>query len=179
MKASGNYAEDLLQRVGIDSPEQIDVEALAYCLGVIVRFRPLDDCEAGIVGSGGKGIITVDSQTSWYPRQRFCHWPRIGPLGFHRNRTMMCSSTDIGRPSHHERNPYERAADHFSAHLLMPRYLLLPAINKAPQLTWKLVDTIATQFSTSRLTTAIRLIESKLFPRSVSLPPENIRTRMV
>jgi len=42
-------AEKLLQRFGIREPGEIDLEAIAYELGVLVVFDELDGCDARIV----------------------------------------------------------------------------------------------------------------------------------
>ena len=52
-------AERILLSLGIDSPGQIDLDAIAWTRGAIVNYRPLDRCEATIVGSKKSAVITV------------------------------------------------------------------------------------------------------------------------
>ena len=49
-------AEQLLQELGITEPEEIDLEAIAYYVGATIKRRPLDGCEARIVGSDIKPL---------------------------------------------------------------------------------------------------------------------------
>ena len=41
-------AERVLQSLGIESPAEIDLEAIAWTRGAVVNYRPLDRCEATI-----------------------------------------------------------------------------------------------------------------------------------
>lgn len=52
--------ERLLWSLGIEKPEDIDLEAIAWSIGAKVKYRPLKSCEARICGCGDKAIITVD-----------------------------------------------------------------------------------------------------------------------
>ena len=53
--------ERLLRSLGIEKPEDIDLEAVAWSVGAKVKYRPLKSCEARICGYGDKAIISVDS----------------------------------------------------------------------------------------------------------------------
>ena len=48
--------------LGIERPEQIDPELIAWENGALVKYRPLDRCEAIIVGTQRRAIITVNSR---------------------------------------------------------------------------------------------------------------------
>lgn len=51
MRRRLSHAEKLLQSYGIGSPEDIDLETLAFCCGIQeVREERLDGCEAQIIG---------------------------------------------------------------------------------------------------------------------------------
>ena len=51
----------MLMALGIERPDQIDLEAIARECGALVKYRSLDRCEAMIVGSQRRAIITVNS----------------------------------------------------------------------------------------------------------------------
>jgi hypothetical protein len=51
--------ERLLQDLGVTDPDEIDLEAIAWTMGAEVRYRPLDGCEARILGRDDEAIITV------------------------------------------------------------------------------------------------------------------------
>ena len=51
-------AERILFELGIERPDQIDLDAIAWARGAAVKYRPLDKCEAMIVGTQRRAIIT-------------------------------------------------------------------------------------------------------------------------
>lgn len=55
-------AERLLRSLGIERPEEIDLEAVAWSLGAKVKYRQLKSCEARICGCGDRAIISIDSE---------------------------------------------------------------------------------------------------------------------
>ena len=56
-------AERILKSLGIEDPGEIDLEAIAWTRGAVVEYRPLDRCEATIVGSKRKAVIAVNSRS--------------------------------------------------------------------------------------------------------------------
>jgi len=155
-------AEFVLTGLGITGPSEIDLEAIAWTLGVRVRYRPLDGCEALIVGNSDKAIITVNSRSP-LRRQRFSIGHELGHWQRHRGRLLICRADEIGRPGEGQ-SPRERSADAYAADLLMPGYLLRPIARSYARLTFEAVGTIANLFNTSVTATAIRLVEGRHSP---------------
>jgi hypothetical protein len=87
-------AERLLLDLGIGKPQDIDLEAIAWALGAAVNYRPLDKCEAMIVGGDRRAIITVNSK-SIPVRRRFSIAHELGHWHHHRGRMR---STRRSRP---------------------------------------------------------------------------------
>ena len=56
-------AWDLLDELGVNGPEEIDIEAIAHHCGCKVRYRHLDGCAARLVGAGDQAIISVDEDS--------------------------------------------------------------------------------------------------------------------
>ncbi len=156
------HGEQLLQELGITEPQEIDLEAIAFYLGARVRFRPLDGCEARIVGLGNQAIITVNDRSSSYPRRRFSIAHELGHWRYHRGKSQVCRGTEDFR----SRNAHssERVADQYAADLLMPNYLFRPISRQYRKLDLKTVTTIAQIFQTSISATAIRLVEGDHTP---------------
>lgn len=153
-------AERLLQELGITEPNEIDVEAIAYYVGARVRYRPLQGCEARIIGAGDQAIITVKSDS--HPRRkRFSIAHELGHWHHHRGQCLVCRAEET-RPG----GPLsqERIADSFAADLLMPTYLFMPLARQHAKLTLKAINALAETFSTSQTATAIRLVESDHTP---------------
>jgi hypothetical protein len=156
-------AERLLQELGVTEPEEIDLDAIAYYVNARVRYRPLDGCEARIIGNGDAAIITVNGRSA-PRRKRFSLAHEIGHWQHHRGKRLVCSVEDY-RPD----NPLspERVADGFAADLLMPNYLFRPLSRRHDKLTFKTVNALADLFMTSAAATVIRLVESDHSPAMV------------
>lgn len=150
-------AEHLLQELGITEPEEIDLEAIAWYVGAKIKRRPLDGCEARIVGAGNNAIITVNSSSA-FVRQQFSIGHEIGHWHYHRGRSLVCRSDEIGG-----RNTgcatLEREADKFASHLLLPNYILSPYLSQFKQLNFDTIRKTAKAFNTSIPATAISLVE--------------------
>lgn len=149
-------ADELINFLGIDSPEEIDVEAIAYSQNLLVKYRPLDSCEAKIVGVGNKAVITVNSNQINEGRKRFSIAHEIGHWMNDRGKAFICGSDDIGL-RFGATNPESRA-NSFAADLLMPRSIVRSRINKLP-FTIEGAAKLAEEFSTSLSATAIRMVQ--------------------
>jgi uncharacterized protein DUF955 len=155
-------AEQTLRELGVLDPKDIDIEAIAWCLGTRVKFRPLDGCEARIIGNGDQAIITVNSRSSWR-RMRFSVAHELGHWKYDRGRILVCRHDDIGRAGLNYPTA-ERIADSYAAQLLMPAYIFDPIARAHPKLVFQTVSTIADVFETSVTATAIRLVEGRHSP---------------
>ncbi len=153
-------AERLLQELGVTEPDEIDLEAIAYYTGARVRFRPLDGCEARIIGNGDEAIIMVNMNSS-YRRKRFSIAHELGHWQHHRGKCLVCRVEE--NRQHNALSP-ERTADGYAADLLMPHFLFRPLSRQHSKLTFKAVGALADSFETSQTATAIRLIESDHSP---------------
>jgi len=153
-------AERLLQELGVSEPKDVDIEAIAYHVGVRVKYRPLDGCDARIVGVGNRAVITVNSRCT-VQRKRFSIAHELGHWKHHHGKSLICRVDDY-RPDHGLST--ERTADRYAADLLMPRYLISPRLQKMRQLTFVAVGDIAQEFETSLTSTAIRIVEANQSP---------------
>ena len=151
-------AERLLVSLGVEGPADIDLEAIAWTLGVKVRYERLDRCEARIVGHDRSAIVTINS-TSSERRQRFSLGHELGHWHFDRGKTLVCRADEIGNHSHRALNP-EKIADGFAADLLMPSYILVPELRQLPKLNFAAIRTLAQMFNVSLRAAAIRVVEA-------------------
>ena len=154
-------AEIILKSLGITDPREIDLEAIAWHLGARVRYRPLDRCEARIIGRGGHAVITVNSRSS-RRRKRFSISHELGHWHHDRGHLLFCAAEDIGRPDPGALNR-ERLADRFASNLLMPEYLFRPVAARHRKIDFAAVRAIADAFDTSATATAIRLVDGRYF----------------
>lgn len=156
-------AETLLQELGISEPRDLDIEAIAYYCGAVVRYRPLTGCAARIIGGDDRAIITIDNGASSWPRQRFSighelgHWMRDRGKSAH-----LCQDKDLTTAWGHRQDPESRA-NQYAADLLLPAYMFKP-LAAGREMTFRTVRALAEEFQMSLTATAIRLVEKGAFP---------------
>ncbi|MGA2988475.1 MAG: ImmA/IrrE family metallo-endopeptidase [Terriglobia bacterium] len=154
----------ILEKLGIAEPADLDIDAIAYACGAFITREPLTGCEANIIGTTDRAVITVNS-TSIESRQRFSaghelgHWMRDrGQNAFGcSNRTMQTEWT--------VHNPESRA-NRFAADLLLPLTMFVPLAHSRP-ITLQTVAALSDEFKMSRTATALRLVEHGSFPAIV------------
>ncbi|ABE62197.1 protein of unknown function DUF955 [Nitrobacter hamburgensis X14] len=155
-------AERLLLSLGVETPEEIDLEAIAWTLGVKVRYARLDKCEARIAGSASSAIVTIRSDAS-PGRKRFSLGHELGHWHRDRGKTLVCRQVDIGNRSLRALDP-ERIADDFAADLLMPSYMFEPEVRKLPKLNFAGIRKLAERYNVSLTAAAIRAVEKARLP---------------
>lgn len=170
-------AENVLQSLGITEPGEIDLEAIAWTLGVKVRFRPLDGCEARILGKGDCAIVTVNCKSN-PGRQRFSLAHELGHWQFHRGQIMVCRSEEIGSYDP-KASTAEKRADTYAADLLMPNYLFRPAMRKFRRLDFDAINYLKTIFDVSFTAAAIRFVERGDHPAILVCHNQNRRSWFV
>ncbi|MDP2123931.1 MAG: ImmA/IrrE family metallo-endopeptidase [Parvibaculum sp.] len=167
-------AEALLSDLGISDPCDIDLRAIAHCVGVEVIFRNLAGCEAQIVGVKDRAIVFV-SEDARHTRKRFSTGHELGHWHHHRGQSFVCRKEDIGRPVDNRSNNAERVADAYAADLILPPFMLRPRIALANLGSLELISEIATQFAASLTATALRFV--KMTEQPVILMAHNLAGR--
>ena len=154
-------AADLLDRLGVETPQQIAIEAIAEFCGATIVQEKLTGAEARIVGYRDRAIITVNS-TSSIARQRFSAAHELGHWMHDRGEVSRgCLASEfISQWSRY--NPEVRA-NRFAAELLMPTRLFRESAKGRP-LTFVTVAELAAQFQTSLTATAMRLLDCSTRP---------------
>lgn len=161
MTSSYRSPSALLDALGVEQPEDIDVEAIAQYCGATVLYELLTDCEARIIGHRDRAIITVNS-ASRRARQRFSAAHELGHWLCDRGRiAFTCTKLMLATEWHHE-NP-ETRANRFAADLLLPEMIFRPDARNQ-DMTFASVRKLADRYETSLTATAIRLVELGSFP---------------
>ena len=150
-------AENLLKDLGVTAASDIDIEAIAYHVGAVIKYRPLNGCEGRIIGANDRTVITVNSQAI-STRQRFSAAHELGHWHYDRGRSLVCWSNDINNPARTSLDP-ECVADGYAADLLMPQFLLRPMAKEIGKVSFQAVEALRKEFKTSITATAIRLVE--------------------
>lgn len=159
-------ADSLLKSLGITAPRDIDLEAIAYYVGLRIKRRCLKCCEAMITGRGNKGIISV-TPGGMIQRERFSIAHELGHWAYHRGETVACRATDIGKFS--KTNAVERAADQYAADLLMPWTMFKAECKPHRRLDLNALKLVAGTFNTSLTATLIRMVTSGLYGNAMMI----------
>jgi Zn-dependent peptidase ImmA (M78 family) len=154
--------ERILQDFGVERPEEIDLEAIAWELGARVKYRELKSCEARIVGRGDRAIITVD-ENAIPRRKRFSIAHELGHWHHHRGRCLICRSDEIGDSRRSVTDP-ERVADDYASDMILPRFMLDPIVRGMAKPTLKAVREVAEVFDVSLTATLLKIVEADHFP---------------
>jgi len=163
MSASPLYQSPnaLLQELGITTPEEIQLEAIAqHCRATIV-YRRTVGCEARVLGYGDRAIITVNDAAQ-PERRRFSAAHELGHWMWDRGTIALNCSEDT-LDGEWSAETIERRANRYAADLLLPDFMVQPIVQDC-DISFAMVKHLADQFRTSFTATAIRLVELGSFP---------------
>lgn len=154
--------ERILWNYGIDNPADIDLEAIAFDLGAVVKQRPLKGCDARLVRSDDSAIISINCDS--HPlRQRFSIAHELAHLIEDRGRTgFICAKEDIA-PQNSEAKSLEALANNFASQLILPSYLFVPHVVGKP-ISFNTAEKVAREFKSSVSAAAIKLIRCATQP---------------
>ncbi|MCI0564344.1 MAG: ImmA/IrrE family metallo-endopeptidase [Nitrososphaera sp.] len=152
-------AKHLLLELKVKSPEDLrDLEVLAYCRGVLVRYARLDGAEARLSVVGSRAIITISNAVTNLHRRRFGIAHELGHLEMHRDDSgiAICTGGDLNEWIKSNR-VLEQEANKFAAAFLLPQPFFEPLCNQEdPSLDF--VSQLANRFRVSLTATALRYV---------------------
>jgi hypothetical protein len=147
-------AGKLLLDYAIERPDQIQLEDIAWDLGMDIAYKPLSGCEANLIRIGKSGTITVNQRLEGKPSARFAIGHEIGHWAMHQeySQFFLCTTEDLRE---YRNSGMEQEANTFSCDLLMPRFMMPKELWIGdPSLTQ--VQIIAEQFGVSLTSAAVR-----------------------
>lgn len=149
-------AAKLLKKLWVESPDEIDLEALAYKAGNLrIEEGGLENAEGRIVASASGGTIRVKPGLN-PGRRRFTIAHEIGHRVLHPREGLQHEDTSKSFTLWND-DSEETEANVFAAELLMPEFLFGPRAAKiAPSLAS--VDRLAGDFQTSAMATAYQYV---------------------
>lgn len=171
--------EDLINRLGIEEPDEIDIEAVAEYCGATVVYERLKGCEARLIGHHGRAFITVN-ESSPRAEQRFSvahelgHWHQD-----HGEIVTACDERTLSTQWARHNTEFwngEFFANHYAAGLLLPTKILSPLAVNLPVM-FESVQELSGLFQAPMTATAVRLVDVTPFPAAlvcsyVRLPSE-------
>lgn len=162
----GERAEAVIESLGINSVDDLDVEAIALDAGIEVVYEALSGCEATLVGVGDRAIATINP-SGYRGRERFSVGHEVGHWMLHRGRSFRCR-VDAVEDNFSSSAVLEKEADTFASHLLMPAALFQAAIQGAERPNFKQLGEVAALFDTSLTATALRLVGVDTLPAIIA-----------
>lgn len=160
---------EIIDELGIEAPEDIDVEKIASFCNASVKYRRLSGCDARIIGYNNKAIITVNKDSSKM-RQRFSISHELGHWANDRGKVMLeCTENQMNR--NWGNFNIEANANKFAANILMPEKIFKPIVNNK-EIILETAKYVSELFQTSLTSTCIRLIELGSYP-SILVYSEN------
>jgi len=143
---------------GLNHPEDLLLDDLAFSKGILVFDDQLDSSAARLIRRKDKGIIRVSTDVREPGRRRFAIAHEIGHFLLHEKTTQILVCTEKDLRQSYKNSPAEIEASTFAANLLMPEHLFKPQVEHAPP-TKKLLEHLAAEFMTSLTATAVRCVE--------------------
>lgn len=150
-------ADSVLFELGMDEPEDIDVELVAAEFNAAVLYEEqVGGCAACLVGYGNKAIISVEKNTP-IERQRFSIGHELAHWLFDREKQVFhCKESTL--LEQWAAQSIETRANRFASDLILPRRLFEPrAQNLDP--TFESVEVLRRKFNASLTATAIKFVE--------------------
>lgn len=150
-------AREILRELDLRHPTEIEIEAIAYARGALVRAAPTKGARANLLRMGNKGVISVENLPLEQRRWAIAH--ELGHFETHANVSYLgfCTGEDL-RADYHG-SGREPEANAFAAELLMPEELFQKKVDKVPKPSWKAVQEIALDFQVSLTAAAFRFVE--------------------
>ncbi|MCH8978101.1 MAG: ImmA/IrrE family metallo-endopeptidase [Armatimonadetes bacterium] len=119
-------AARLLVYYGIDRPDEIDLDAIAFDNGIEVERKSLPGCEGRLMRWPGGGRITVDESHGIEGRTRFSIAHELGHWFLHGDLDQAFWHSDTNETAWYKGSDVEQEANEFAAELLLPEVLLKP-----------------------------------------------------
>ncbi len=142
----------------MERTEDIDVELLAFNVGLLVSEDQLSGAEARLLCNDRVGMVVVNNRARENGRKRFGVAHEIGHFVRHRNKYFVSRCTGESFLDWSADSSLEGEANAFAAELLMPDFLFEPRlICDSPS--FDVVESLASEFKTTLTATAIRFVE--------------------
>lgn len=171
-------AREIIQKLGIASPNEIDVVKIAALRKIRVRERPLSGCDGMMVRKDNRAIISVRSSIPDVKKKRFVIAHELGHILLH----PQIKQSDNFNLSQFEQmqyrsSPEEMEANYFAAELLMPSHLFTEEL-KLVDPSFSEISRLSRIFNTTLSATAIQFVKYSKEPCALIIS-KNLETPWV
>lgn len=156
-------ARDLLNEIGYESPQDLNLDNLIWYSNGIPKRGNLDNCLGRIVFSKDRAVITVDSSINFEPKVRFIKAHELGHLLLHRELTRNFFDTNMTLSEWLAMGNHESEANAFASELLMPSELFRSTVaNK--RLDIDLIQSCTNYFGISKTAFFLKYVSNGAYP---------------
>lgn len=161
-RASRSLAEaaaaHLWQLYCLESPQELDLVALAAARNVFIVEKPLDSADAWLLRRKDYGLIRVSTRIAEAGRKRYAVAHELGHFELHATLSQIAACTSRDMRADYKGSVPEVEANWFAAELLMPSRLFASELGDAvPE--FAAVRRLAAYFGTTLTAAAVRLVE--------------------
>jgi Zn-dependent peptidase ImmA (M78 family) len=156
LRQAEKAAQGITSRFGITQPEHIQLEDIAFALGVRVKIDRLDGATARLVRFGDSGVIRISRTERNVARIRFSTAHELGHFYLKHGHSLdrLCNENDMHW--YHDTG-HESVANAFAGELLLPTSLVKASCD-VKRVDLKPIMRIAERFQTSLTATAIKFV---------------------
>lgn len=153
-----NRAKEILKELSIEEPVHIDLEAIAFQLGAIIKQEAMRGADGRLATLGARGLITVREDIPEDGKKRFVMAHEIGHYELHREIFPLISCTEEDFFKWNADNQHlEVEANYFASELLMPEDMFKKMV-AGKALSSSLLESLYKAFSVSLTAAAIRFV---------------------
>ena len=119
-------ARSLYSSLMLKHPRDMEVEDIAWALGIAVREVEIHGCDGRLMRQGGKGVISINSSMLEAGKKRLTIMHEIGHFDLHDDQSQLEICTDASSLSVYRGSPAEKEANAFAVEFLLPEALIKP-----------------------------------------------------
>ncbi|MCX6175373.1 MAG: ImmA/IrrE family metallo-endopeptidase [Ignavibacteriales bacterium] len=159
-------ANIILQEYGISSPDEIELELIAFDRGLLIQEKELFGCEGRLINNKNYGLIIINKSIKEKGKKRFIIAHEIGHFELQKGKDNISICEESSFINWNKNGPQENDANIFASEILFPRSLFLEFC-KGVKFSKELILDLANLFSCSLSATALRYADVGNIPIAV------------
>lgn len=160
MSKAVSAVQKLYFECGITDPLELPIETIIKSKNILIKEEEIDGADGRILMKEDSGIITINSNISFYPRKRFILAHELGHFELHRH--LKKGFTDNDETLNHSSQPYfsqeEIEANEFAAEFLMPTEMFAKEC-KGKVFNYKVIEHLAAKFEVSKTAAILKFLK--------------------
>jgi len=152
-------AKRLFSSLLLKHPCDMDIEDIAWSLGIAVREADIHGCDGRLMRQGGRGIISIKASILETGKKRFTIAHEIGHFDLHDGQSQLEICSDPGALSSYLRDSLEeKEANAFAIEFLLPESMVKPMCHSLRP-DFDSISKIAKEFNVTFTAAALRFVE--------------------